>query len=239
MSSLDGAAATGWTALAVSRDSPPNPWFSWDYVRDNSPILADALGEHLLLTGVSVVFAVLIGVPLGIVAYRISWLAGPIVGTSGVLYTIPSLALFALIYPFTGFGYATVLIGLVAYALLIIVRNTLTGLQQVSRDVLDAAAGMGHSRRAMLARIELPLALPGILTGLRIATVSTVAMVTVGVIVGVGGLGQLILEGFRANEYRAQIATATVLVVGLALVLDLLLAGAGRLLTPWAKGRSR
>jgi len=156
-----------------------------------------------------------------------------------VLYTVPSLALFALLAPFTGIGRTTVLIGLVAYALLIIVRNTLTGLQQVPYDVKDAAAGMGYSRRDMLTRIEIPLAIPAILTGLRIATVSTVALVTVGVAVGYGGLGQLILEGFQANEYRAEIATATILVVGLALVLDLLLAGVGRMATPWAKGRSR
>jgi len=226
----------GW---AWRLDDAPNPWFSWDYVRDNVQILADALVEHLLLVGVSIVIAVLIGIPLGIVAYRVKWLTGPILGLTGVLYTVPSLALFALLAPFTGIGRTTVLIGLVAYALLIIVRNTLTGLQQVPYDVKDAAAGMGYSRRDMLTRIEIPLAIPAILTGLRIATVSTVALVTVGVAVGYGGLGQLILEGFQANEYRAEIATATILVVGLALVLDLLLAGVGRMATPWAKGRSR
>ncbi|HEX2416970.1 MAG TPA: ABC transporter permease [Micromonosporaceae bacterium] len=226
--------------LRVSaRTEPPNPWLSWDYVRDNTEILANALAEHLLLTGVSVAIAVLIGIPLGVLAYRVRWLAGSILALSGVLYTVPSLALFALLAPFTGISRVTVLIGLVAYALLIIVRNTLTGLRQVPAEVLEAAAGMGYSRSALLARIELPLAIPSIVTGLRIATVSTVALVTVGVAVGYGGFGQLILEGFRANEYRAQIATATVLVVALALVLDLLLAGLGRLATPWAKGCSR
>lgn len=233
MSFLDGG------ARALRLDEPPNPWFSWDYVRDNSSILADALVEHLLLTGVSVAIAVAIGIPLGILAYRVGWLAGPIVGGTGVLYTVPSLALFALLAPFTGITRTTVLIGLVAYALLIVVRNTLTGLQQVPRDVVEAATGMGYSRGQLLTRIELPLAIPGILTGLRIATVSTVALVTVGVAVGYGGLGQLILEGFRANEYRAQIATATVLVVALALVLDLMLAGLGRLATPWSRRRAR
>lgn len=241
MSFLNAAApeAAGRYGWAWRLDDAPNPWFSWDYVRDNVQILADALVEHLLLVGVSIVIAVLIGIPLGIVAYRVKWLTGPILGLTGVLYTVPSLALFALLAPFTGIGRTTVLIGLVAYALLIIVRNTLTGLQQVPYDVKDAAAGMGYSRRDMLTRIEIPLAIPAILTGLRIATVSTVALVTVGVAVGYGGLGQLILEGFQANEYRAEIATATILVVGLALVLDLLLAGVGRMATPWAKGRSR
>ncbi len=234
MSFLDGAA---YPALARGPDEPPNPWFSWDYVRDNSSILADALVEHLILTGVSVAIAVAIGIPLGILAYRVRWLAGPIVGLSGVLYTVPSLALFALLAPFTGITRTTVLIGLVAYALLIIVRNTLTGLQQVPADVIDAATGMGYSRRELLTRIELPLAVPGILTGLRIASVSTVALVTVGGIVGYGGLGQLILEGFRNNEYRAQIAAATIMVVALALVLDLALAWLGRLATPWSRRR--
>lgn len=237
MSFLDGV------LLGLQRtrdlDEPPNPWLSWEYVRDNTEILANALIEHVLLTGVSVAIAVLIGIPLGVAAHRVRWLTGPILALSGVLYTVPSLALFALLAPFTGITRTTVLIGLVAYALLIIVRNTLTGLQQVPGEVVEAAAGMGYSRRAMLARIELPLALPSIVTGLRIATVSTVALVTVGVAVGYGGLGQLILEGFRANEYRAQIATATILVVALALLLDLLLAGLGRLATPWGKGRSR
>ncbi|MGH3736119.1 MAG: ABC transporter permease [Micromonosporaceae bacterium] len=232
MSFLDGV------PVALRVDAP-NPWLSWDYVRDNVSILADALVEHLLLTGVAVAIAVAIGIPLGIVAHRVRWLAGPIVGLSGVLYTVPSLALFALLAPFTGITRTTVLIGLVAYALLIIVRNTLTGLQQVPADAVDAATGMGYSRRELLTRIELPLAIPGILTGLRIATVSTVALVTVGVAVGYGGLGQLILEGFRANEYRAQIATATILVVALALVLDLALAGLGRLATPWTRRRPR
>jgi osmoprotectant transport system permease protein len=233
-----GSSATG-PVRTLGWTEPPNPWFSWDYVRDNTEILANAITEHLLLTGISVALAVLIGIPLGVLAYRIRWLAGWILALSGVLYTVPSLALFALLAPFTGISRTTVLIGLVAYALLIIVRNTLTGLQQVPAEVLEAATGMGYSRPALLARIELPLAVPSIVTGLRIATVSTVALVTVGVAVGYGGLGQLILEGFRANEYRAQIATATALVVALALVLDLLLAGLGRLATPWAKGRSR
>lgn len=239
MSFLDAGGPTTGLVRAGGRAEPPNPWLSWDYVRDNTEILANAVGEHLLLTGVSVVIAVMIGIPLGVLAYRVRWLTGSILALSGLLYTVPSLALFALLAPFTGITRTTVLIGLVAYALLIIVRNTLTGLQQVPADVLEAAAGMGYSRSAMLARIELPLAMPSIMTGLRIATVSTVALVTVGVAVGYGGLGQLILEGFRANEYRAQIATATILVVVLALALDLLLAGLGRVATPWAKGRSR
>ncbi|HET8661144.1 MAG TPA: ABC transporter permease subunit, partial [Micromonosporaceae bacterium] len=134
-----------------------------------------------------------------------------------------------------GTGTTTVLIGLVLYALLLIVRNSLAGLRQVPAEVRDAAQGMGYGRLAGLLRIDLPLAVPGILTGLRLATVSTVALTTVGDLVGHGGLGTLILAGFRNNFYRAQILTGTLLCVALALVLDLLLAGAGRLLTPWTR----
>ena len=126
------------------------------------------------------------------------------------------------------------------YALLLIIRNALAGLNQVPAEVRDAAEGMGYGRFGRLVRIDLPLALPGILTGLRLATVSTVALVTVGVLVGHGGLGQLILGGFRNNFFKAEIFTGTVLCVVLALVLDLILAGIGRLLTPWTvRGRAR
>ncbi len=129
------------------------------------------------------------------------------------------------------------LIGLVLYALLLIVRNAAAGLTQVPPEVRDAARGMGYGRWQQLVRIDLPLALPGILTGLRLATVSTVALVTVGAQVGHGGLGQLILAGFQNNFYKAEIATDTLLCVLLALVLDLLLLFVGWLITPWARRR--
>jgi osmoprotectant transport system permease protein len=215
--------------------SADNPWFSWQYVQQNTDGLLLALREHASLTAEAVLLAAVIAVPLAVLAHWYRPLSGPIVAFSGVLYTIPSLALFAVLAPFIGIGRPTVLIGLVLYALLVIIRNTLAGLSQVSEDVRDAARGMGYSRSAQLLRIELPLALPGIWTGLRLATVSTVALVTVGVLVGHGGLGQLISAGFHAN-FRAEIATATVLCVLLALVLDLILAGLGRLLTPWLRG---
>jgi osmoprotectant transport system permease protein len=239
MSFLDPAPGTGSgavRALAYAAEGPPgNPWFSWRYVRDNSDTILAALREHTLLTAESVAIAALIAIPLAILAYWYRPLTGPILAVSGVLYTIPSLALFAFIAPYTGIGTSTVIIGLVLYALLMIVRNTLAGLTQVPEEVRDAAQGMGYGRFARLVRIDLPLALPGIITGLRLATVSTVALATVGLIVGHGGLGQLIIGGFRNNFYRAEIATGTVLCVALALVLDLLLAGAGRLLTPWTR----
>jgi osmoprotectant transport system permease protein len=224
-------------AVTLAQPAAANPWFSWNYVRDNADTIGAHLREHLTLTVEAVLIGAAVAIPLAILAYWYRPLSGPILALSGVLYTIPSLALFALLAPFTGIGTSTVLIGLVLYALLLMVRNTAAGLAQVPPDVADAARGMGYSRWQQLVRIDLPLALPGILTGLRLATVSTVALVTVGAQVGHGGLGQLILAGFRNNFYKAEIATNTLLCVLLALVLDALLLFVGWLITPWARRR--
>ncbi|MDQ6875706.1 MAG: ABC transporter permease [Actinomycetota bacterium] len=227
MSSLRG--------LAVA---PANPWFSWSYIRDNSDTILSHLREHVTLTVLAVLIALVIAVPLALLARRVRWLAGPIVGFSGVLYTLPSFALFALMAPFTGYTKArTVLIGLVLYALLVLVRNTLVGLDGVPADVREAARGMGYGPARMFWRIELPVALPAIMAGIRIATVSTIALVTVGVILGHGGLGQLLFEGFNNNFFHAEIATGAILCVGLALVADGVLFGLTRVLSPWARGR--
>lgn len=217
---------------------PGNPWFSWRYLENNPERILDALTEHVTLTAQAMLIAALVGVPLAILGYWFRPLTGPILAGAGVLYTIPALAVFAFIGPALGIRAGTVVVPLVLYALLVIVRNTLTGLVQVPAEVRDAARGMGYGRLAQLVRIELPLAVPGILTGLRLATVATVAMTTIGVVVGHGGLGQLILGGFRNNFFRAEILTGTVLCVALALVLDLLLVAAGRLATPWARRRA-
>ncbi|QOC89981.1 ABC transporter permease [Micromonospora craniellae] len=219
------------------RADPGNPWFSWQYVRDNSETVLAALRDHTTLTLRAVLIAALIAIPLAVVAYWFRPLTGPILALTGVLYTVPSLALFAFIAPYLGIGVATVLSVVVLYALLVIVRNAVAGLNQVPSEVREAAEGMGYGRWGRLLRVELPLALPGILTGLRLATVSTVALVTVGVVIGRGGLGQIIFAGFQNNFYKAQIMTGTLLCVLLALVLDLFLVGVGRLLTPWLRGR--
>lgn len=223
--------------LPATAADPGNPWISARYLRDNGDAVVAALVEHVSLTGQAVALAVLVAVPLAVVAHWFRRLTGPILALTGVLYTIPSLALFAFVAPYLGTGERTVVLGLVLYALLLVTRNTLAGLTQVPPGVLDAARGMGFGRTGLLLRIELPLALPGILTGVRLATVSTVALVTVGVLVGHGGLGQLILGGFRNNFYRAEILVGTVLCVVLALVLDLALAGVSRALTPWIARR--
>jgi len=224
---------------APAGDGPGNPWFSWQYVQDNAETIVSKLGFHIGITLETVVIALLVAVPLAVLAYWIRPLTGPILALSGVLYTIPSLALLALLAPLLGAtSRVTVLIALVLYALLLVVRNALTGLTQVPADVKDAASGMGYGRFGRLWHVELPLALPGIVTGLRLATVSTVALVTIGAIIGQGGLGDLIMGGFWNNFYKAEILTGTVLCVGLALVLDLALVGLGRVLTPWSRRRT-
>ncbi len=228
LNAVDGA------VLAV--DAAPNPWFDLSYVTDNRESILRLLGEHVRLTVAAVVLGALIALPLAVLARRSRWLAGPVLGASTLIYTIPSLAMFAFVAPITGLTTTTVLIGLVLYSLVILVRNFLAGLRAVPAEVRESARGMGYGPTRLFWQVDLPLALPAFMAGIRVATVSTVALVTVGVIVGHGGLGQLITGGFAANFYRAQIVTGAVGCVLLALLADVLLAGAERLLTPWARG---
>jgi osmoprotectant transport system permease protein len=228
-----GSTASDGAVLAV--DAAPNPWFDPSYVIDNWDTILRYLGEHVRLTVAAVVLGALIALPLALLARNSRFLTGPVLVLSTMIYTIPSLAMFAFVFPFTGLSSKTVLIGLVAYSLVILVRNFLAGLQGVPADVREAARGMGYGPLRLFWQIDLPLALPAFMAGLRIATVSTVALTTVGVLVGHGGLGQLIYGGFNANFYRAEIVTGAVGCVLLALVADLLLAGVERLVTPWAR----
>lgn len=214
-----------------------DPWFSWDYLQDNRADVVAYTAQHVSLTLQAVGIALALAVPLALLAHGRPRLSRTLVGTSAVLYTVPSLALFGLLAPITGIGRTTVLIGLVAYAMLVLVRNTLVGLDQVAPAVRDAARGLGYSRARRLLTVEVPLALPAIVSGVRLATVTTVALVTVGVVVGYGGLGQLMYRGFTSG-YRAEIVTAAALTLVIALVADLLLALLGRLLTPWTSRRA-
>jgi osmoprotectant transport system permease protein len=219
----------------VALDEAPNPWIDPGYVVDNWDSILGYLGEHVRLTVGAVVLGALIALPLALLARRNRLLSGSVLGLSTIVYTIPSLAMFAFIFPFTGLSSTTVLIGLVAYSLVILVRNFLAGLQGVPEDVREAAKGMGYGAARRFVQVDLPLALPAFMAGLRIATVSTVALTTVGVLVGHGGFGQMIVGGFNANFYRAEIVAGTVGCVLLALLADVLLAGAERLLTPWTR----
>jgi osmoprotectant transport system permease protein len=212
-----------------------NEWVCGDYLRDRRSELLDALMEHVQITVVAVLAGLLVAFPMALVARRLPRLeAGILAATTGV-YTIPSLALFPLLVPFTGLTRTTVVVGLALYALTILVRSTLDGLRAVPDDVREAARGLGYGRTRQLFRIELPLAVPVMMAGLRVATVSTVALTTVGSLVSYGGLGNLIQNGVL-TDFRAQLLAAAVLCVLLAVVLDVLIVGAERLLTPWTHG---
>ncbi|MCU1591251.1 MAG: binding-protein-dependent transport system inner rane component [Frankiales bacterium] len=221
--------------LPLAVDEAPNPWLSWTYLHDNSDAILAATRQHVTLTAISVGLGLLLALPLALLARRSGRLETLVVGAAGVIYTIPSLALFAVLAPLTGLTEKTVVIGLTAYTLLVLVRNVLAGLQGVPEEVVEAARGMGLGPTRLLLRVQLPLALPAILAGVRVATVSTVALVTVGAVVSNGGLGQLIFEGFNNNFYRAEILTATLLCVLLAAVADALLLALEWALTPWTR----
>ena len=224
---------------ALAAEAAPNPWFDAGYVRDNWDTIMGYLGQHVRLTVGAVLLGTLLALPLALLARHTRVLAGPVLGLSSIVYTIPSLAMFSFLAPFTGpLSATTVLVGLTLYSLVILVRNFLTGLQSVPADVREAARGMGYGSARLFVQVDLPLALPAFMAGLRIATVSTVALTTVGVITGNGGLGQLIVGGFNANFYRAEIVTGALGCVLLALVADVLLAGAQRLVTPWTRTAS-
>ncbi|MGW9070164.1 ABC transporter permease [Streptomyces yangpuensis] len=215
-----------------------NDWICWDYVTSRSRELTDATVEHVWITGVSVLIGLLVAVPLALLARRGRHWAAPVLTFTTLLYTVPSLAMFSLLLPVFGLSAALVVTGLVLYSLTILVRNALAGLEAVPEEVREAARGMGYGPGRLLWQVELPLALPALLAGVRIATVSTVALTTVGSIVGKGGLGNLIAPAV-SSSFKAQVLTASVLCVLLALAADLLLLGLQRLLTPWTRAGAR
>src|SRR6266852_1185596 len=211
-----------------------DPWINWDWLLRHIPYVLGALQQHLVLTAIAVVSGLIIALPLGIAAQRNRALRLPVLGVFGGFYTIPSLAVFALLVPFTGLTETTAEIPLIGYNVLILLRNVVVGLDGVPRDVLDAADGMGYRPRARLLRVELPLALPAIFAGVRVATVSTIGLVTITAVIGLGGLGQLILQGL-VDDFRTPLVVATVLSIALAFVADLFLFGLQRLALPWSR----
>jgi len=216
---------------------PINDWVCGDYYLDRWRELWDASVEHLWITAAAVALGLLLAIPVALLARRYPPFEGLVLGATTIVYTVPSLAMFSLLVPFTFLTPRTVIIGLALYSLTILVRQILAGLRSVPDDVREAAAGLGYSSLRMLVRIELPLALPVIMAGLRVATVSTVALTTVGSIVGYGGLGNLLASGVD-TDFKAQILAASVLCVLLAVALDLGLLGVQRVLTPWARAQS-
>jgi osmoprotectant transport system permease protein len=212
-------------------------FWDWGWVFDHLGLIGDRLLQHITLTAIAVGVGLAISFPLAVLAYRRRGLYPPIAWITGILYTIPSLALFSLLLPFTGLSTLTAEIGLTSYTLLILIRNTVTGLAGVPEDVKDAAHGMGYTAGQLLWRVELPLALPAGVAGLRIATVTTIGLVTVTALIGKGGLGALMLGGFRRLYPEIMIVVGLVLSVGLAVTLDALLLAGQRVLSPWAARR--
>ena len=211
-----------------------NDWWCPAYLSDYRTELVDATVQHLLITVSAVALGIVVAFPLALLARRYVRLETGIVGVSTGLYTIPSLALFPLLVPFTGISATTVVIGLALYALTILVRSILDGLRSVPDDVRESARGLGYGSTSQLMKIELPLALPVMMAGLRVATVSTVALTTVGALVAHGGLGNLIADGVQTN-FKAELLAACLLCVAIAVLLDVLIVGVQRLVTPWTR----
>jgi osmoprotectant transport system permease protein len=202
------------------------------WIADNFDRYTTPLWEHLYLTVVSVTIGFAIAFSLALLAHRRRWLTGPIIQVTGILYTLPSVAVFFLLLPITGRGKTTAIIALVAYTLLILFRNVIAGFDNVPADARDSGRGMGLTPRQLLWRVELPLALPEIMAGLRIAVTTTVGLAALAFLAGAGGLGEAI---FADVNFRSNVLVAGGLAVALAIVLDLLVLAVQRAITPWTR----
>ena len=209
----------------------------WGWIGRNSDQIIDRTWEHLYLTIVPMVFGILIAMGLTTVVLRWRRSYGPVTIAAGILYTIPSLALFAALIPIVGLNATNAIIALTSYTLLILVRNFVAGIDGVPAATLEAADGMGYTRSARFWRMEVPLAMPVIIAGIRIATITTVGLVTVSVVLGLGGYGFFIYRGFQARQLT-QTLVGLVLSVVLATVLDICFIVLRRWMTPWTRSRA-
>lgn len=216
-----------------------NPIIRWEYLfkrKRTLPELWTRGRQHLELTVIPVVLGLILSSALASIGLRFRWLLTPVFAFAGFLYTIPSLALFGVLVTYAS-NWTAAVIALTSYTLLIITRNIVAGIDAVPPAALDAADGLGMSRSQRFLRVELPLALPVILTGVRVATVTTVGLVGISAVIQLGGLAQLIFDGFR-RSYTTEIVVGTGFMVLLAIALDLVLRGVERAATPWARRRS-
>ena len=216
-------------------------WFDPSWFGDHLDDLWEATVEHLLLTGVSVGIGIVLSMALAIVALRWRWTYGPLSQFASVLYTIPSLAAFALLWPLLGGvrnRFTIAVVALTTYTVLILLRNIVTGIEGVDPGVREAAVGMGYRPVRLFLEVQLPLALPTIIAGIRIATVTIIGLVTVTALIGLGGAGGLILDGFRRGPLPTQVLAGILLSVLLAVVFDVVLLQAERLLTPWLRRKA-
>jgi osmoprotectant transport system permease protein len=215
--------------------TPGEPLIRWDWIASHLDEFAFRLGEHVELTVIAVGVGFVIAFALSLLILRVPRAEGPITLITGTLYTIPSLALFSLLVAYTGFTLLTAEIGLVSYTLLILLRNIVRGIRGVPADVREAAVGMGYAPRDLLWRIELPLALAVIIAGVRVATITTIGLVTVTALIGQGGFGYLIVTGMQRNFFTTEMIAGAVLSVALAILADALLVLLQRRLTPWTR----
>jgi osmoprotectant transport system permease protein len=222
---------SGEGATCVSR----NGFYCPDWVIDNLDTFVTPTLQHAKLVALSIAFGFLIAFAMALLSHRRRWLVPPLTAFTGILYTIPSLAAFFILIPITGRGADTAIIALTAYTLQIIYRNIVTGLNNVPEEVKAAGRGMGLTERQLLWRVELPLALPEIIAGVRVATVTTVGLATLAVFAGGGGLGSEILSDLT---FRTQVATAGMLAVAMAILFDVLLLVVQRLASPWRQVRT-
>ena len=210
----------------------------WEWLRENFwEDIVPAVQGHIFLSFVSIAIALVISLPVGVLSARYRKVYPPVTFITGVLYSVPSLAMFAiLVAAGISIGPTPVIIALVAYSLLILIRNTVAGLDSVPPETIDAARGMGLTDRQILFRVELPLALPIIVAGMRIAIVTIIGIATIGAYISGGGLGKLIFDGIN-RQFPTMIIAGAVLATALAIVADLLLLALERYLRPWARAR--
>jgi osmoprotectant transport system permease protein len=213
---------------------PGEPLILWDWTFNHIPEIWQRIQEHLVLTAIAISIGFLIAFMLSLAIRQAPVLYSPVTWVTGVLYTIPSLALFALLIPFTGLSILTAEIGLVSYTLLILVRNIVGGIRSVPPDVREAATGMGYSQWQLLWRIELPLAVAVIIAGVRVAVVTTIGLVTVTGLIGQGGLGAMILQGIQ-QFFATPLVIGAVGSITLAVLIDGALVLLQRQVTPWAR----
>lgn len=206
--------------------------FCPDWIANNLDRYLTPFWQHVYLSVIAVVLGFLIAFALALVAHRRRWLVSPVVGVTGILYTLPSIAVFFLLQPITGRGALTALIALTAYTLLIIFRNVMAGFDNVPDEAKDAGRGMGLTDGQLLRQVELPLALPEIIAGLRIAATSTVGLATLAFFAGAGGLGG---EIFADITFKSNVVVAGGLCILLAILFDVILLGAQRILVPWRR----
>jgi osmoprotectant transport system permease protein len=213
------------------------PFFRVDWVIENADVLARRIGEQLVITGIAIVVGFVLSFAVALLVRRYPGLYAPVLAATGLFYSIPSIALFVLLIPITGLSLLTAEIALVGYAMVILVRNIVIALRSVPPEVLEAADGMGYTPTQRLWRVEVPIAVPIIVAGLRIATVTIMGLVTIATLIGMGGLGYLIVNIGIKQRFPTATLVGVALVVVLSVIIDAVLLYGQRRLTPWSTAR--